>query len=101
MPPKRFDEKENDQAQKHSTAYKYVKKVPSQTRDPANNQREVKFLNEAPDYKKERRSFYDEPRAGIWQSKKNFNKKEDFEQNESPNDLKKESDHKGKQGKYN
>ena len=96
-----FDEKENDKAQKPAVTYKYVKKEPSQIIDPATNQREVKFLNEAPDSRKEKRGFYDEPKAAIWQSKKNFNKKEDFEQKVSPDDLKKESDHKGKQGKYN
>ncbi len=66
MPSKSFAEKENDDAQKPAQAYKYVKKAPSYTTDPATNQREVKFINDAPDLKKEKRGFYDEPRAAIW-----------------------------------
>lgn len=101
MPSKRIDEKENEQAQKTAPAYVYVKKVPTQTTDLPTNQREVNFLNEASDEKKEKRGFYDEHRAAIWKSKKNFNKKEDFEQKVSHDDQRKVSDQKGKQGKYN
>ena len=70
LPSKRFDEKEPDQAQKLSPAisYKYVKKAPVQTsfKDVATNQREVKFSEEAPGDRKEKRGFYDGPRGAIW-----------------------------------
>lgn len=60
----------------------------------------MKFLNEASDSKKEKRSFYDEPRGAIWKSKKDFYKKEDLNQKVSLDELKKVNDKRGKLGKY-